>query len=152
MHITVELLNESHLDALAALEAECFSEPWSRAQLAEECTNPQATVYVATADGAVLGYAGMHHILDEGYINNVAVFPQYRRAGVARRLMDALNGYCAAHQMAFLTLEVRASNEAAIALYTRCGFQPVGRRKRFYSAPTEDALLMTHFYGGSPST
>lgn len=139
-------LTAAELDAVAQLESVCFADPWTRAQLAEELDNPQAVVRVAKLDGVVAGYAGMHCVLDEAYITNVAVFPQFRRLGTARALMDALIAHCRAQSMAFLTLEVRASNTAAITLYRSCGLAPVGTRRGFYAHPTEDALLMTRFF------
>lgn len=142
----VRPLTAADLDAVAQLESACFADPWTRAQLAEELDNPQATVLVAVQGGAVIGYAGMHCVLDEAYVTNVAVSPQYRRMGAARALMDALIAHCIARRMAFLTLEVRASNEPAIALYRGCGFAPVGTRRGFYAHPTEDAVLMTRFF------
>lgn len=146
MNVRIEPLREAHLDALAELERCCFSEPWTRAQLAEECANPQAAVFVASADGGVAGYAGVHTVLDEAYITDVAVFPQFRRQGVGRLLLRALDDFCVKKGMAFITLEVRASNSAAIALYRSCGYEAVGTRRHFYARPAEDALLMTKYF------
>lgn len=143
----IVLLAEKYLDAVAELERCCFSEPWTRAQLAEECDNSLAKVFVAIDDeGQVLGYGGLHFVLDEAGITNVAVFPFARRKGVAEALLQAMDAFCETEKMAFLTLEVRVSNTAAVALYQKAGFQHVGIRKRFYSHPTEDALLMTKYY------
>ena len=89
-----------------------------------------------------LGYAGVNTVLDEGYINNVAVAPQFRRQGVADELIAALVRFGRA-KLAFLTLEVRASNAPAIALYAKHGFREAGRRKNYYDDPKEDAILMT---------
>lgn len=93
-------------------------------------------------DGTVLGYAGLQAVLDEGYINNVAVAPAYRRRGVAGALIAALVRFGEA-KLSFLTLEVRASNAPAIALYEKYGFTQAGRRKNYYDDPREDALLLT---------
>ena len=112
--------------------------------LREELDNSCARFLTAvTADGTVAGYIGCHTVLDEGYIANVAVSPVFRRQGIGRQLVRTLLER--SKDLAFVTLEVRASNAAAIALYTECGFQSVGVRKKFYSHPTEDALLMTVF-------
>ena len=147
MAIRVEMLAEWHLDDVARLEQICFSQPWTKAQLCEEINNPLARVFVAVDDaGQVLGYGGLHYVLDEADVTNIAVFPEARRQGVARLILNAMDAFCVANNMAFLTLEVRASNEAAIALYRGSGFQQVGLRKRFYSRPTEDALLLTKYY------
>ena len=82
-------------------------------------------------------------MLDEGYITNVAVSPDFRRQGIARALIEALLAKARENGLAFVTLEVRESNAPAIALYTGAGFEPVGKRKNFYSNPTENAVLMT---------
>ena len=129
--------------AIAEIERLCFSHPWSENALQEELFNDTACFIAAvTETGEVAGYAGLHCVLDEGYIDNVAVRPEYRRQGVAGELLGAFLRFGQAN-LAFLTLEVRASNEAAIALYAKYGFQEVGRRKHYYDAPKEDAILMT---------
>lgn len=93
----------------------------------------------------VVGYLGMERVLDEGYIDNVAVFPAHRRKGVASALLGALIAYGEKEGMAFLTLEVRPSNQGARALYEAHGFQQVGERKNFYQNPVENALLLTRY-------
>ena len=136
-------MDRSHLAAVAALERLCFTTPWTEAMLEEELYNDTASFIVAQrADGEVLGYAGLHVILDEGYIDNVAVRPEYRRQGVADRLLDVFCRFGQA-RLAVLTLEVRPSNTAAVALYEKHGFREAGRRKNYYENPTEDALLLT---------
>jgi len=82
-------------------------------------------------------------VLDEGYIANIAVFPEHRRKGVAGQLLQVFMNFAEANRLAFLTLEVRASNQAAIALYANRGFEEVGRRKNYYEHPREDAIIMT---------
>lgn len=100
--------------------------------------------FLAAKDGdTLLGYLGMEYIFDEGSITNVAVLPEYRRQGIARALLAALLEEARRLSLTTVTLEVRASNEAAITLYAGMGFLPVGRRFRYYNDPTEDALLMT---------
>ena len=96
-------------------------------------------------DGTVLGYAGLSVVLDEGCIEKVAVKGKYRRMGVADALVDAFVRFGRAH-LAFITLEVRASNDAAIQLYMKHGFEQVGRRKNYYADIHEDAILMTLDY------
>ena len=136
-------MQEIHLDKLAQLEQMCFSHPWSGQALGEELSNPAAVFLVAVEEDTVLGYAGMHVVYGEGYIDNIAVFPAARRKGVGRRLIEALVDWMEHHEGVFLTLEVRPSNEAAVLLYQSVGFREVGRRKGFYQDPEEDALLMT---------
>lgn len=133
-----------HLPAVAALERRCFpADPWSEALFQAALENPGAAVLLAQGeDGAVLGYAVLSVVLDEGSLDNIAVAPDARRRGVADALLGALTGFGREH-LSTLTLEVRASNAPAIALYEKHGFVPVGRRKNYYDAPREDAVLMT---------
>lgn len=145
-------MNRSHLEGVAALERLCFSTPWSEAMLAEELYNDTASYIVAQrTDGKILGYAGLHVVLDEGYIDNVAVLPTCRRQGIADRLIHTFCRFGAVH-LAFLTLEVRASNEAALALYAKHGFRKEGRRKGYYKNPPEDALLLTRRFTDETAT
>ena len=139
------LCPDHDLPQLAALERACFSAPWTRAQLAGQLPDDRHVFLIAAAGETVLGYANFLHVLDEGDIGNVAVAPERRRQGIADALLDALCARAAALDLAFLTLEVRASNAPAIALYRKHGFQTVGQRRNYYQKPDEDALLMTWF-------
>ena len=145
MKIQVVPMEQKHTPALAALEKKCFSEPWSQASLEEELDNPIAVFLVALGDGKeILGYAGMHDIVGEGYISNIAVFPEFRRMGVGKALVEALLSYGAQRRLEMITLEVRCSNDAAIGLYEQYDFCVEGIRKRFYRNPDEDGYIMTH--------
>ena len=77
----------------------------------------------------------------------MAVFPEYRRQGVAAKLLAVFENFARGNKLAFLTLEVRPSNTAAIALYESFGFRQAGRRKNYYDLPKEDALILTKTYG-----
>ena len=96
--------------------------------------------------GNLAGYVGVHLVVDEGYIDNVAVFPAWRRRGVATRLLGRLCAHARREKLQFLTLEVREGNLPAIAFYQKLGFAQVGRRPRFYDDPQEDALLLTRYF------
>ena len=144
MRVHIVPMNADHLDEVAELERICFSTPWSRNMLAEELDNLLSAFLVALDDSdKVVGYAGVQVILDEGYITNVAVRPECRRQGIAAKLLQVFLDFAKANQLAFLTLEVRASNYDAIALYGSRGFRSVGRRKNYYEHPKEDAIIMT---------
>ena len=144
MHVRIVPMNADHLDEVAELERICFSTPWSRNMLAEELDNACSAFLVAEDDaGRVVGYAGLQVILDEGYITNVAVRPECRRNGIAGKLLQVFLDFGQANHLAFLTLEVRASNYDAIALYGSRGFRSVGRRKNYYEHPKEDAIIMS---------
>lgn len=136
-------MDKSHLDGVEWLERICFSRPWSRSMLEDELYNPSVSVIVAEGeDGTVLGYGEIGVVLDEGCLEKIAVDPDYRRQGVAEEILAAFLRFGRA-KLAFLTLEVRESNAAAIGLYEKLGFQVVGRRKGYYADLKEDAILMT---------
>ena len=139
--MTVVPMQERHLAALAEIEKACFHAPWSADMLREELG--KGLFLVAERDGAAVGYVGCQTVLDEGYITNVAVRPECRRNGIAQKLLQVFLDFAQAHKLAFLTLEVRASNYGAIALYGSRGFRSVGRRKNYYEHPKEDAIIMT---------
>jgi len=141
-------MKADHLDELARLEKICFSRPWSRTMLAEELDNQCAAFLVAEepATEKVVGYAGVLVMADEGYITNVAVFPEYRRRGIAAQLIQVFDNFARGNHLAFLTLEVRPSNASAIALYRSFGFEEAGRRRNYYDLPREDALILTKNY------
>ena len=154
MHVRIVPMNGDHLDEVAELERICFSVPWSRNMLAEELDNLLSAFLVALDDsGRVVGYAGVQVVLDEGYITNVAVRPDCRRQGIAGKLLQVFLDFAQGNKLAFLTLEVRASNYDAIALYGSRGFRSVGRRKNYYEHPKEDAIIMTrNFDYGTENT
>ena len=146
MEYQIVPMDRSHISQIAALEQECFSAPWSEEMLTQALFDPQASFIVAESeDGGVLGYAGLQVVLDEGYIDNIAVDPDARRHGVADQLLDVFCRFGEAN-LAFLTLEVRSSNAPAIALYRKHGFEEAGRRKNYYTKPAEDAVIMTRYF------
>ena len=144
MKLRIVPMTARHLPAVAELERVCFpADPWSEALYQAALDNPAVAILLALGeDGALLGYAVLSTVLDEGNLDNIAVAPEYRRRGVADALLGALTGF-GRECLALLTLEVRASNAPAIALYEKHGFRPVGRRRNYYSDPREDAVLMT---------
>lgn len=134
-----------HLPQVERLEQRCFSVPWTEAQLRAQLPDDRHVFLVAERGDEVLGYVGLMHVLDEGYISNVAVSPDCRRQGIGAALIAELTRRAGRLELAFLTLEARVSNAPAIRLYEKMGFRQVGRRKRYYQRPEEDAVLMTLF-------
>ena len=132
-------MNESHVAAVAELEKQNFSEPWPEIAVRSELTNKLALWLVAVEDGVVAGYVGSQTVLQEADMMNIAVGEGFRRRGIARALVEELIRRLDAYQ---LTLEVRASNAPAIALYESLGFTQVGLRKNYYHKPKEDALIL----------
>lgn len=152
MRVRIVPMTTDHLDAVAALERICFSDPWSRNLLAAELDNDLSAFLVALdGGGEVAGYAGLQVILDEGTVTNIAVRPDCRRQGVASQLLQVFLNFAQGNRLAFLTLEVRASNYDAIALYGSRGFRSMGRRKNYYEHPREDAIIMTREFAAVPA-
>lgn len=143
MYYEIVPMDRSHIPQILTLEQACFSTPWTETMLTDALFDPQASFIVAEdEEGNVLGYAGLHVVVDEGYIDNIAVEPDARRHGVASALLDVYCRFGGAN-LAFLTLEVRSSNAPAIALYEKHGFQRAGLRPGYYQHPREDAVIMT---------
>ena len=140
-----------HVERMAELERLCFPMPWTRPMIAAELRNALAYYFVLERDGVCVGYAGMHLVVGEGYITNIAVDPAYRRAGLGRALLEALVNCGRERGADFLTLEVRQSNLAAQGLYRAFGFIEAGVRYGYYRQPEEDALLMTLYLTGGPA-
>ena len=138
----ISLTNE-HLASVASLEQMCFSEPWSEAALSLLCREGGVGVVVPDGESETAkAYGGMTVVLDEGSITNIAVRPDVRRQGLGRAVVEALLERSRSLGVTDVYLEVRLSNEPAIALYRSLGFEVVGTRKNFYKQPNEDAYTM----------
>lgn len=135
-------VEQRHISTIAKLEQVCFSEPWSAEGLIDSYKS--GTKFFAAENGNhLIGYIGVKAVIDEGYITNVAVFPQYRKHGAATALINKVFEYAMENALSFVSLEVRVSNRDAVSLYEKLGFITEGRRKDFYRNPREDALIMT---------
>ncbi len=138
----VRQMMRQDIEQLVQMEKLCFSDPWSISAFEYELNNPLSLWLVCVEEEQVLGYIGSQRVLPEADIMNVAVLPEYRKRGIAKalilKLLDCLHqkGVCQ------LSLEVRASNFAAISLYEKLGFCQVGRRPGYYRHPKEDALIL----------
>ena len=135
-------MNEGHVAQIAALERECFSDPWSERSVASELANEYSLWLVAEQEGKVLGYVGSQSVPPEADVMNLAVAPESRKLGLGRALMCELMRRLRESGIDSLSLEVRESNFPALALYTKLGFSQVGKRPRYYVNPTEDALIL----------
>ena len=145
MKFKVLPVTSDHIQGIAAVEKACFTQPWSVQGLTAELLKENAVLFVAqTGDGEIIGWAGLEHICGEGSVTNVAVLPQARRHGVGRALTRSLLDEAVRLALDWLMLEVRISNVAAVSLYQKLGFEPVGIRPNFYDFPREDAMLMRH--------
>ena len=138
------------LTEVAALEKLCYSDPWGASAFAALPDNP--AVYFAVArsasEGPLLGYAIAWHVIDEAELANLAVEPGSRRAGIGAQLLDATLENARRESVKRVYLEVRESNEAARRLYASREFSEVGRRKKYYRSPDEDALILRRELNG----
>lgn len=134
------------LHALAGIERECFSVPLCEEQIDRLLREGSTRWLLARIGTEPVGYVWLQTVLDEGYIGNVAVCRACRRRGIGDRLLQELDALAAEEKLRFLTLEVRAGNEPAKALYRKHGYAETGRRRDYYTAPREDAVLMTKEY------
>lgn len=131
---------QGDLAAMCEIEKECIADPWSLAAFESSFAAEGAVFLAAEAEnGEICGFITANAVLDEINIYNVAVREGVRRLGIASALLSELEKL----KPYSINLEVRESNASAIALYEKCGFEQVGKRKNFYSKPTENAVLMT---------
>jgi ribosomal-protein-alanine N-acetyltransferase len=138
--IDVRRLVYSDLPAVLAIERRSFQTPWSLAMFVLELSKPSGICLAADGDEGLIGYLVCSRYADVWHLMNVAVTPEWRRQGVASRLLERL--FEEAGPDARYTLEVRTSNRGAIAMYRRFGFRPAGHRRRYYHDNGEDALVM----------
>ena len=135
-------MNTDHVSQVAELEKLCFSDPWSENSVSSELNNPLSLWLVAVDGERVAGYVGSQSVMGESDMMNIAVHPDYRRRGLAEMLVAELVTALKNAGNTCLTLEVRASNAPAIALYEKTGFSQIGLRKNYYRNPREDALIL----------
>jgi ribosomal-protein-alanine N-acetyltransferase len=143
----IRLLRPEDRPTLAEIESEVFSDPWPGAAF-DALLGPYAIA--AERDGRVVGFVLGRAVADEGEVLNLAVVPDQRRRGVARALLDELLKYLTDDGVRLVFLEVRESNEGALAFYEKAGFERVGRRPGYYRLPREDALVMRRCIGADP--
>ena len=134
---------QAHLPALAALERIAFSHPASEAKLAEKLALEHNYMLSALFENEISGFLGVDEIAGEAFVDDLAVFPQFRRRGVASALLARAEAGAILRGCEMIHLECRESNAAALALYEARGYRRVGRRRGFYESPKEDAVLMT---------
>ncbi len=140
--VSVMPMRRRHLRAVLRIEERTSSTPWSLGLFLAEARRPERVYLVARAGSTVVGYAGMLFALTDGHVTTVAVDPERQGGRVATRLLLVLMRRAVERGAEAVTLEVRASNEAAQALYRRFGFAPAGVRAGYYRDPVEDALVL----------
>jgi [ribosomal protein S18]-alanine N-acetyltransferase len=142
--VLAPLGGETDLDAVADLEARCFTNPWTRDALARELARSDvARVFVARLPGEpVAAFCSCWFVADELHVNTIAVDPPHRRSGIASSLMRYVIAEAARHGARRATLEDRASTDPARKLYESLGFVVSAVRPRYYTQPDEDALIL----------
>lgn len=133
------------IDQVVEIEKQLFSSPWDRDAFEYELEQPCAESYVVAERDRVVAYLMAWSLLDEMHVLNVAVIAELQHQGIARNMLELVIDKAQAQQVRMVHLEVRESNARAIRLYEKIGFKTVGRRRKYYDNPTEDALLMTYF-------
>lgn len=144
LDIYISRMTADDIEDIIAIEAEAYGEHhWSKSAFYDEMNNNLAKYYVAkNSEGEIVAYAGTWHIIDEGHITTIAVKKSYKRQHIGEALIIKILDDCYKNEIKYLTLEVRVSNEAAIGLYTKYGFNSLGTRKGYYQDNNEDALIM----------
>ncbi len=140
-------LNSTNLDELVIIENVCFSHPMSKQNLLESLDNDKYFIFGYKTDGKIVAYASVFITSNEAYINNIAVLSEFRKQGIAKKLVLKLIETAKDNLCEFISLEVRESNSPAITLYKKFDFQEVANRKNYYSQPIENAIIMTKYFG-----
>lgn len=138
-------MTKDNLSDVLKIERKSFTHPWSENAFLSELEKADSYCFVALTDDEIIGYAVMSTVLDEGDLLIIAVDENHRRQGVAKELFGQLLEVAYKKSLSFITLEVRASNHSATALYLSLGFEKVAVRKDYYNQPKEDAVLMTKY-------
>ncbi|WP_242631644.1 ribosomal protein S18-alanine N-acetyltransferase [Sedimentibacter sp. zth1] len=151
MKIIIRPMEQGDIDDIVKVENNSFSTPWSREAFTKELSNPMALYLCVVYEEHVIGYAGLWKIYDEGHITNVAILSTFRGHGISKLLMKDMIEMSIENNINRLTLEVRESNLVALNLYTKLGFENCGKRPKYYSNPTEDAIIMWKELGNEAS-
>jgi len=141
-NLVIQKMSKEDVDQVAGLEKICFSDPWSKETFLEELKLKLAIPLVVKLEEKVVGYTCLWHLDDQLEVANFAVSPDHRKKGVGEKLMKRILVEAKERGCKSIVLSVRESNQGAVNLYTKFGFVEVGRRKKYYRLPTEDALTM----------
>lgn len=135
-------MRREDIDLIVSLEKSIFSDPWPAEAFTEEADNSGHIFLIAEFEHEIVGYASYYIEMGEGRITNLAVVPKYRRKAVAKKLLEYILGLVKMAKCKYIFLDVRPSNEAAIALYCKYKFYEVYRRPKYYQNPDEEAMVM----------
>lgn len=142
--ISIRKMTFEDIADVAIIEKKCFSMPWSEKSFEDSLKQSYSHFFVAEYDNIIAGYMGVYCVVDEADITNVAVLPEYRRKGIAKKLILHIENMAKDIHVKQINLEVRESNRQAINLYEQMGFKNIGIRKSFYEKPVENAAIMTY--------
>lgn len=140
--VVVEPMKPEHVGSVHAIEQKTNPSPWSENTFHTEIANRDAEYFIIKDADVIVGFAGYWKVIDEAHITTIAVEPNRQGAGLGRKLMESLLEHARQDGIACVTLEVRAGNQRAIALYEKLGFVSCGVRKRYYADTREDAVVM----------
>ena len=140
--IKIRVLELSDLSAIESIEQKAYPTPWSRSMFASELAKPTSICLGAFEGQDLVGYVINSRYVDAWHVMNVAVDPEHQRRGIATALLERLFEVTRDDERRGYTLEVRVSNEDAIALYEKLGFEARGIRRGYYTDNREDALIM----------
>lgn len=140
--LTFSRLTEKEIEAVSRIEEETFSMPWKPQDFLDMISHDYAYYIVALLDDVPIGCCGIINACGDGDISNVVIKEEYRNKGYGEQMLRYLMEQSRELGVENYTLEVRASNTAAISLYKKLGFLECGVRKNFYEKPTEDGLIM----------
>ena len=140
--INIREATENDIDGIFLIENSSFTVPWSREMIEETFENKYTKVFAAEDGEELVGYASIGLMVPDAELLSIAVSSDRRREGIGEMLFDSIKAYADKKDVSDIFLEVRESNEAAIELYLKKGFEVIGRRKQYYQMPVEDAVLM----------
>jgi len=140
--VAIRPMRPEDLPRIMEIERASYTAPWPEASFRGLLGRADASVHVAEIDGRIVGYAACWAVLEQGELGNIAVAPEHRGRGISKTLMDAVIDDMRARGVRELFLEVRVTNDVARNLYERYGFEEIGCRPDYYTAPVEDAIVM----------
>lgn len=143
MQLSIRTMDSDDLPSVMDIETASYSTPWSEETFRALMRRNDADLLVGEVDDVIAGYAVFWAVTDQGELGNIAVAPEFRRHGIATRLLEAILQIARERAVGEVFLEVRASNDTARELYRKHGFVEIDRRRSYYSDPTEDALVMS---------
>ena len=146
MNIEFQRARKEDLEGLHEIEIASFPDPWSVDSLWSFASDESVRILVCAKEketGEIIGYYALQYVIDEAEIAIIAVKRKFRRQGLGRIILEEIQRFCQNKKITRLHLEVRSENEAAIHMYRAFGFEEVGRRKNYYEAPKDDAILFS---------